>query len=91
VASGSLASADAGGGEEWVTVEEAARRLDRSPSWFRALAKQEGIEVRRGGRRPGVSWADVEQFIARSRITRVNETLLRQVAAETPGARRRAD
>ncbi len=67
-----------------MTVDEAARRLDRSPSWFRALAKDEGIPIERRGRHPGVDWAEVEAFIARSRIHRVDETLLRQVEPEQP-------
>jgi hypothetical protein len=55
-----------------------------SPGSFRSVAKQEGIEIRRRSRQPGVNWGDVERCIARSRITRVNETLLRQVHAGRP-------
>ncbi len=69
---------------EWVTVPEAARRLGMSPGSFRSVAKEEGIEVCRRGRQPGVNWTDVKRFIARSRITRVNETLLRQIQAGRP-------
>jgi hypothetical protein len=54
------------------------------PGSFRSVAKEEGIEVCRRGRQPGVNWGDVERFIVRSRIARVNETLLRQVDAGRP-------
>lgn len=64
---------------EWVTVAEAARRLAMSPSWFKEMAKAEGISVGRRGRAPGVRWSEVEALIARSRITRVDHTLLRSV------------
>jgi hypothetical protein len=69
---------------KWVTMPEAARRLGISPGSFRSVAKEGGIEVCRRGRQPGVNWGDVERFIARSRITRVNETFLRQVDAGRP-------
>jgi hypothetical protein len=70
--------------DEWVTVPEAARRLGMSLGSFRSLAREEGIEVCRRGHRPGVNWGDVARFIARSRVTRVDETLLRQVHAGRP-------
>jgi hypothetical protein len=55
---------------EWVTHREAAARLRLSSAGFRSLAKREGIRVVRRGRQPGVSWTDVERFIARSKIVR---------------------
>jgi hypothetical protein len=73
-----------GAPRNWVTVAEAARRLRMSRSWFRALAKHEGIEVQRRGRQPGVNWQDVEAFISRSRITEVTPTLLRDIHPEMP-------
>lgn len=36
-----------------------------SPSWFRAMAEEVGIEVRRRGRAPGVLWASVERVRSR--------------------------
>ena len=51
-----------------MTVREAAARLGMSPSWFREVAKAEGLEVRRRSRQPGVNWATVEIFIARSKV-----------------------
>lgn len=50
-----------------------------SRAWFQAVAKDEHIEVRRGGRQPGVNWTDVERFVARSRITRLDQAVLRQI------------
>jgi hypothetical protein len=41
-----------------------------SSAWFRALTKSEGIDVVRRDRNPGVDWATVEAFIARSKIIR---------------------
>jgi hypothetical protein len=41
---------------EWVTVGQAPAGLGVSASWFRGLAKAEGIEIRRRGRQPGVDW-----------------------------------
>src|SRR5579864_5582562 len=63
----------AGAPGDWITFYDAARRLAMSPSWFRRMAREMGIEIRRQGRRPGVSWADVEAYIAQSRITRCGE------------------
>jgi hypothetical protein len=72
--------------DEWVTEPEAARSsLGMSVSSFRSVAKEQGIEVWRRSRQPGVKWTDVEAFIARSRIIRVDETLLRQVERPIPG------
>lgn len=53
---------------DWVTLEEAARRLGMSGTWFAHLAKPAGITVVRRGSRPGVDWQSVEQWIGRSRI-----------------------
>jgi hypothetical protein len=62
---------------EWVTAAEAARRLGMSAAWLKSFAKSEQITVApRGGRR-GVDWTTVEAYIARSRITRVDESLHR--------------
>jgi transcriptional regulator with XRE-family HTH domain len=60
---------------EWVTLAETAQRLGMSKAWFGALAKSEGIHVVRRGSRPGVDWRTVETYIARSRVTRVDESL----------------
>jgi hypothetical protein len=62
---------------ERVTVEEAARRLGMSAAWFRSFAKTKSVTVARRGGRPGVDWSTVEIVIARSRITRINGSLLR--------------
>jgi hypothetical protein len=59
---------------EWVTVREAARRLGMSGAWFKSFAKNEDIHARRGNQ-PCVDWTTVETYIARSRITRVDESL----------------
>jgi hypothetical protein len=56
-------------GAEWITIVEAARRLGMSASWFQGLAKEEGIEVRKRGGKPGVNWSDVERYIASARIS----------------------
>lgn len=69
---------------EWVTVAEAARRLAMSASWFKEWASEEGIQVVRRGRKPGVNWTSVETAIVRSRITRVGHSLLRQTDPELP-------
>jgi hypothetical protein len=45
-----------------------------SAAWLKSFAKTEHIVVARRGNRPGVDWATVEAYIARSRITRVDET-----------------
>jgi hypothetical protein len=58
---------------EWVTVAVAARRLGMSKAWFRAVAKSEGIDVVRPRGQPGVDWASVEAFVARSGITTVTK------------------
>ena len=38
---------------------EAARRLAMSPSWFKTVAKEAGVDIGRRGRNPGVNWTDV--------------------------------
>ena len=65
-------------------MADAARRLGMSTSWFRALAKVEGITVARRSRQAGVDWTQVEMWIARSRIAKVHETLLRRIDPEFP-------
>jgi hypothetical protein len=70
--------------EHWVTVAEAARRLNMSASSFKQLAREEGLPVVRGSRQPGVPWSAVTAFIARSRITRVDYALLRQIDQDVP-------
>jgi hypothetical protein len=50
-----------------------------SKTWFGAIAKEEGLRVAPGGGRPGVYWPDVEAFIERSRITKVNDTVRREI------------
>ena len=70
--------------DEWVTVPQAARRLGISPGLFRSVAKEEGTEVCRRSRQPGVNWGDVERFISRYRVTWVDETPLRQLHAGQP-------
>jgi hypothetical protein len=62
---------------EWVTVAEAARRHGMSAAWLKSFAKTEQIYVAPRGGRPGVDWSTVEAYIARSRVTRVDETLHR--------------
>jgi hypothetical protein len=62
---------------EWVTLAEAARRLGMSAAWLQSFAKSEQIVVARRGNRPGVDWTTVEAYIARSRITGVDESLHR--------------
>ena len=54
--------------EEWVSIEEGATRLGMSPSWFKLVAKSEGISVKRRGRKPGARWKEVEALIARSSV-----------------------
>jgi hypothetical protein len=48
-----------------------------SGAWFRSFAKNEQIHVARRGGRPGVDWTTVQAYIARSRVTRVDESLRR--------------
>jgi hypothetical protein len=48
-----------------------------SPSRFCPFATGEQIVVVRRGGRPGVDWTTVEAYIARSRVTRVDESLRR--------------
>jgi len=57
-----------GGEREWITVLEAASRVGISPSWFRAVAKVEGIEIRRRSRKPGVNWVSVARWIESSKF-----------------------
>jgi hypothetical protein len=54
-------------------VALAARRLGMSKAWFRAVAKSEGIGVVRRGSQPGVDWAIVAAFIARSGIIEITK------------------
>jgi hypothetical protein len=53
---------------EWLTVDQAAGQLGLSASGFRALASDEGFEVRRRGSRPGVRRADLEACLERARV-----------------------
>jgi hypothetical protein len=53
---------------EWLTVDQAAAEIGLSPSGFRGLARAEGLEVRRRGRRPGVRRADLTAYVERARI-----------------------
>jgi hypothetical protein len=69
----------AAGPLEWVTVTQAAARLNMPISSFQTFARSDGLEVMRRGRRPGVKSASVQAHIGRSRISGpVNETLRRQ-------------
>jgi hypothetical protein len=55
-------------GPEWVSQEEAARRLGMSESWFARLAEELGITVERRSGQTGVDWRSVEKWIVRARI-----------------------
>jgi hypothetical protein len=70
---------------EWVTVGEAARQLGMSAAWLKSFAKTEQIVVIPRGGRPGVDWTTVEAYIARSRITRVDESLHPNRELAVPG------
>jgi hypothetical protein len=48
-----------------------------SAAWLKSFAKSEQITVVARGGRPGVDWTTVEAYIARSRITRVDDSLHR--------------
>lgn len=56
----------------WISAAEAAARLGISEQTFRRHAKAGGVDIRirntSRGRLPGVDWASVEAWIARSRI-----------------------
>jgi hypothetical protein len=45
-----------------------------SGTWFKSFAKNEDIHARPGNQ-PGVDWTTVETYIARSRVTRVDDSL----------------
>lgn len=51
-----------------IAVAEVARHLGMSPSWFKELAKREGLRVERRGRQPGVYWPDVEEMVGRASL-----------------------
>jgi hypothetical protein len=71
--------------EGWVSVSEAARRLSMSPSSFKEwAASEDGIEIVRRGRHPGVKWSSVEKTISRSRVRAVTHRLLRSSDPELP-------
>jgi hypothetical protein len=70
---------------EWVTAAEAARRLGMSAAWLKSLAKTEQIYIAPRGGRPGVDWSTVEAYIARSRVTRVDESLHPNRELAVPG------
>lgn len=54
--------------DQWVTTERAAAALGLSDSGFRALARREGIAVRRRGRLPGVLRTSLESYLERAKI-----------------------
>jgi len=54
---------------QWVTTAEAAAVMGLSVSGFRALARREGIRVRRRGALPGVHRPSIESYMARAGIT----------------------
>jgi hypothetical protein len=56
-----------------------------SAAWLQSFAKSEQIVVARRGNRPGVDWTTIEAYIARSRITRVYESLHRNRQRPAPG------
>jgi hypothetical protein len=58
--------AEGDGQPEWVTLDEAARRLGMSVAWFSMVAKEQRLHTERRGRQPGVDWTDVERYIERS-------------------------
>jgi hypothetical protein len=71
----------AGSPGEWVSVRQAAASLGVSASEFREVCKAEGIAVERG---TGVRVVEIEAFLARSRISKVSETIRRQIDPERP-------